>query len=60
MEEIFQQINVCANAVVEVTMVYHVNSLPFKEFTFNIKKMLIHSPAFTQLIDKPQITFVLN
>lgn len=59
-EEILEQIDVGADAVIEVTVVYHIDSLALVKLTSHIEEMFIHCSPFTELIDQPQILLVFH
>ena len=59
-DEVFKQVGVCPDAVVEMAMVHHVDSLALVKLTFHVEKMLIHCSPFTELVDQPQILLVFH
>jgi hypothetical protein len=46
--------------MVEVAMMHQVDPLSLVEFSLYLEQVLVHRLAGTQLIDKPQVSFVLD
>ena len=59
-QEVLQQVEVRADAVVEAAVMDHVNSFALVKLAFHVEEMLVHSPSFAELIDQPQVLLVFD
>jgi hypothetical protein len=59
-DEVTQQLDVCSDSMIEVTVMNHIDPLTLIELSLNIKEVVVHGAPRAQFINQPQVFFIFD